>query len=396
MKTILRFIWLFLQIYLNMASNARTSQVFGLVPEEQCKNFGCKRMKYANYYTSCGQSVFCTGCQLNVFKPLTHICGGWNLGKFERISLANGSIYSNLKISGNTFEDLHADWVENKPIDLSKCQLENFNYNAAYSAFSTGRYTSLYSTVTFNIAVLINKPKGKSIPPIEFQIDLDETLEEINIRGMNSRTKREKSLCPITHNLNPLKFQQKKTKENMTMITKSFSIPLDRSGVYRPYEFKVKAKCNKKKTCDMKYYKFCLRLSCTRMLESQLAQYKIVQGLLKDHPKTILRQVEDYQDDEESSKLIQDEISENVKSSENRETDEDDTETPYKLAEKVQVSRKVPKKVNKELQLERQIVFDRNSAQELDGFLTNNLFYIILGFAVVIILVIFCFLMMRR
>ncbi|OII75045.1 uncharacterized protein cubi_03155 [Cryptosporidium ubiquitum] len=395
MKTTFRSIWLFLQIYLALASNTKTNQIFGLVPEEQCKNFGCKNVKSANYYTSCGQSVFCTKCQLNVFKPLTHICGGWNLGKFERILLANGSIYSNLKISGNSFEDLHADWGENKPIDLSKCQLENFNYNTAYSAFSVGGYTSLYSTVTFNIAILVNKPKGKDIPPIEFQIDLDETLEEINIRGMNARIRREKSLCPITHNLNPLKFQQKKTKENMTMISKSFSIPLDRSGVYRPYEFKIKAKCSKKKSCDMKYYKFCLRLSCSRMLESQLAQYKIVQGLLKNHPETILRQAEEYED-EDFKESSQNKESEDAESSNNRDIDEYEAEKPYEFTEKVQISKKVPKKINEELQLGRRIVFNGNSAKNPKGLLMSNLFYIVSGFVVTIILVFVCFLTMRR
>ncbi|KAH8581964.1 signal peptide plus GPI anchored membrane with N-terminal multiple cysteines [Cryptosporidium sp. chipmunk genotype I] len=395
MGTIFKLICLFSQIYLALASNAKTSQLFGLVPEEQCRNFGCKKVNSVNYYTSCGQSVFCTECHLNAFKPTEHICGGWNLGKFERILLANGSIYSSSKISGNFFEDLNADWGENKPIDLSRCQLENFNYNSAYSAFSTGRYTSLYSTVTFNIAILVNKPKGKTIPPIEFQIDLDETLEEINIRGMNIKTIREKSLCPITHNLNPLKFQQKKTKESMTIISRSFSIPLDRSGVYKPYEFKVKAKCKKKKSCDLKHYKFCLRLSCSRMLESQLAQYKIVQGLLENPPGAVEKQVEEYED-EDFEELGDGKVTENTKSSSNKEMEKDEAEESYKFAEKVQISREVPKKVNAELQLGRKIVFNGNSVNSSQAFFPGNLLYIVSGFAVVIILILLCLLFIRK
>lgn len=395
MWAIFKLIWLFSQFYLTFASNAKTTRLFGLTPEEQCKNFGCKTANNPNYYTSCGQSVFCSQCLLNSFKPLTHICGGWNLGKFERILLANGSIYSNSKISGNTFEDLSADWGENEPIDLSKCQLENFNYNSAYSAFSTGSYTSLYSTVTFNIAVLINKPKGKTIPPIEFRIDLDETLEEINMRGMNVRASRGNSLCPITHNLNPLKLKHKKTKETMTMISRSFSLPLDRSGVYRPYEFKVKAKCKEKKSCDMRFYKFCLRLSCSRMLESQLAQYKIVQGLLKDYPGNTVQQ-EEYEDEEDFEEFEHGRVSKNAQSSNKEDEDKDEAEKNYKYTEKVQISRKVPREVSRELQLGRQIVFSGKPPNSLQSFLSSNTFYLVLGFGALLVLAVLCFLLIKK
>lgn len=394
MRAIFKIIWLLLDVHFALASNAKTAQLFGIVPEEQCMNFGCRSVKSVNYHTSCGQSVICSECHLNAFKPTSSICTGWRLGGIERILLEGGSIYSTSRVSGQTFEDLHAEWDENKPIDISKCRLENFNYNTAYSAFSNGMYTSLHSTVTLNIAILVNKPSGKKIPPLEFQIDLDETLEEINARGMGIRRKRDKSLCPISHIQNPFTVIQRKVREKVIIISKSFSVPLDRSGTYRPYEFKVKVRCKGGKTCDLKYYKFCLRLSCLRMPESQLAQYKIVQELLKNPPMPIMRQEEG--EEEEGSG----EASESSGSDSGRGEDEDEEERPdWPADKKTHASRRVSRKLNRELQLERQIVFNGGMVpvNRSSGVLSNNtLYYIVSGLAFVLILALCFILLLRR
>lgn len=389
MRVVFRAIWLLLDVCLALASNTKTSHLFGTVPEEQCMNFGCRSVKSVNYHTSCGQSVMCNMCQLSAFKPASSICSDWKLGGIERILLEGGSIYSTSKVGGQTFENLRAEWDGNEPIDINKCRLENFNYNTAYSAFSNGMYTSLYSTVTFSVVVLVNKPGGKKIPPLEFQIDLDETLEEINAREMGIRRKRDKSLCPISHISNSFMISERKTRERVIIISKSFSIPLDRSGVYRPFEFKLKVKCKKGKTCDLKYYKFCLRLSCSRMPESQLAQYKMVQELLKKPPEAIMQQDDEEQEGSEASE----------RSESDNGWNEDEERPDWTADKRTHASRQVSRKVNRELQLEKQIVFNRGvgSASRSSSILSNNVLYcIVSGLVVLLVLSLFFIFLLRR
>ncbi|KAJ1614097.1 signal peptide-containing protein [Cryptosporidium canis] len=386
MRDILAILWLFFQVCSSLASNAKISQLFGAVPEDQCMNFNCKKVNSVNYYSACGQSIFCGDCQLETFKSARDICSGWRMGGIERIILAGGSVHSGSRVGGRVFEDLDVDWAGNRPIDVSKCRLENFNFGAAYSAFSSGMYTSLYSTATLSVVILTNKPRGKTAPPLEFQIDLDETMEEIDARGMGIRRKRDRSLCPISHSPNPLVIFQKRTRGRITIVSRSFSIPLDRSGVYRPSEFKLRVRCKGKKECDLKYYRFCLRLSCTRMPESQLAQYKMVQELLKNPPPAIIQQ-------EEDDELDEDEADKGSRTGGAEGDDEEDQS--HKLTEKVHTTRKVPKDVSRELQLEKHIVFTGGPTKS-SGFLSKNLLFIVSGLAVVIILVLGFLLLLKR
>ncbi|KAK6589440.1 hypothetical protein RS030_203173 [Cryptosporidium xiaoi] len=275
--------------------DAKILKLIGETPEDQCSNFNCLNINSVSYFSSCGQLVSCKNCRISPEKHVSYTCSGWKSNRLDKIQLAVGSIQSEMTIGSQSFRELRAKWDGNNPIDIDKCQLENFDYRKAYNAFSIGQYTSLYSTVTFQVSVIeLSKTDGrKKIPNIEIDLDLDETLEEINYRGMNRRTKRDKSLCPITHSSLPLKLKQKKTKGDVKIVSKSFSIPLYRSKIYRPYEFKIRVKCEKNKNCNMRLYKFCLKISCSRMPETQFAELNIVKELLAHKPQINIEEDED-------------------------------------------------------------------------------------------------------
>ncbi|KAF7458221.1 signal peptide plus GPI anchored membrane protein with N-terminal multiple cysteines [Cryptosporidium felis] len=369
MIILFRFLLFSSWIFISGASVAKVTKLFGSVPEEQCMDIGCKGVKSVNYFTSCGQSIYCKDCRFESFKPAKQVCNEWSSTKFDRILLAGGSVTSTTRVGGEQFESLYAEWIDNKPIDLGKCQLESFNFNTAYSAFSNGGYTGLFSTVAFHLSIATNTPRGKKLPPIEFQMDLEETLEEINARGMNTRMRREKCFCPVNHSPVPFKFNQKKVKRNVTLVSRSFSIPLDRSEVYRPSEFRIKAKCKKGNTCDLSFYRICLRVSCSRMPESQRAQYMMVQNLLKNPPRAI---------DEPEEEEIEEEDEESEKPQATRAS---------KPTEGVHISRKVPKEINKSLQLEHQIVFDKSQEAGEDK-IPSHFIYLISGMVVLILVVV--------
>ncbi|KAH7648332.1 hypothetical protein FG379_000256 [Cryptosporidium bovis] len=290
--------------------DAKISKITGEIPEDQCSDFNCLNIKSVSYFTSCGQLVSCKNCKISPEKHVSYICSGWKPNRLDKIQLAVGSIQSEMTIGSQSFRELRAKWDSNNPIDIDKCQLENFDYRKAYNAFSTGQYTSLYSTVTFQVSIIeLSKTDGrKRIPNIEIDLDLDETLEEINYRGMNRRTKRDKSFCPITHSSLPLKLSQKKTKGDVTIVSKSFSIPLYRSKVYRPYEFKIRVKCEKNKNCNMRLYKFCLKISCSRMPETQFAELNIVKKLLIHKPQINIEEDDVIADEDVTESEIESDI----------------------------------------------------------------------------------------
>ncbi|OII72338.1 hypothetical protein cand_012880 [Cryptosporidium andersoni] len=277
---------------------------------EQCIDFECLNIKKSKYFTTCGLGLICKNCPLNSFKSHQNLCNTWKEPHYEFLVLNSGSLSTKTKVGNQFFHKISTQWIKKDPVDISNCKLENFKYDKTYQIFSTGQISNLYTTITFQIIIVSNSRKKSKPDEIEFQIELQESMEEINNRGVGFKNQRQKSFCPVTHLSEPYIYKVSGNLGEVSIITRSFSLPIDRSLIYNPDEFSINVRCRSSKICDLGVLKFCLRLFCSRMPESQYGQLQIIQNLLKIPPPNIPNYEENKDISEEMIKEDEDNIKE--------------------------------------------------------------------------------------